>query len=150
MSTRLPHTDFCSFCEYISGRLPWHPIIETDMAVAFLNVRQRSRGSLLVAPRRHVGTLVDLVAEEITDIFSVVRQTSHLLTRALSPDGLHTWCNSGEIAGQSEPHMHFQIVPRYEGVPYGFERSSQLEITSRTELEALAALLDAPNHSAQQ
>jgi len=139
-STR-PCTDFCSFCEYISGRLPWHPVIEWGSAVAFLNVRQRSRGALLIAPRRHVQTLADLSEGEACEIFHLIGKITQLMMRKLSPDGLHTWCNSGVAAGQSEPHMHFQIVARYDGVPYSFESSDSLDMTPRTQLVTLAAML---------
>src|SRR4051812_21799717 len=64
MSFILPRNPYCSFCENISNRFPWHPIVEWEHAVAFVNVRQRSHGSMLVATRRHVGTFTELLPAE--------------------------------------------------------------------------------------
>jgi histidine triad (HIT) family protein len=135
--------DLCIFCEYIAGRLPWYPVRECDLGVVFLNLRQRSEGALLVAPRRHAGWITDLTMPELRELLSLTRDASALLFRAFVPDGLHTWCNSGEASGQSEPHFHFQIVPRYSGRPYSFDSSRALSNTPNAVLSETLGRLKA-------
>jgi histidine triad (HIT) family protein len=138
MPYALPENPFCCFCECISERLPYFPLLETGNAVVFLNPRQRSEGSLLVAPRRHVSTLVELTEKEMSDVLLLTRRTGEILLTKLQPDGLHTWCNCGVAAGQSEAHVHFQVVPRYKDVPYTFASSNELPFTLAHTLSALA------------
>lgn len=128
--------DLCIFCEYVAGRLPFYPVWSSELGVVFLNLRQRSEGAVLVAPRRHAGSLTDLTVREIHELLAMTRDVTKLLGRAFAPDGLHTWCNVGAVSGQSEPHVHFQIVPRYTGRPYTFDSSRALLNTPNTVLAA--------------
>jgi histidine triad (HIT) family protein len=121
--------DLCIFCEYIAGRLPYYPVYRTELSVVFLNLRQRSEGALLVAPLRHADWITDLTQPELRELISLSQDVTKLLSRAFQPDGVHTWCNSGAAAGQSEPHFHFQIVPRYTNQPYTFDSSRALSNT---------------------
>lgn len=140
---RFPASFPCFFCEYMAGRLPWHPLEEIDDACAFLNIRQRSRGAILVAPRRHVNTLAALTDAEMVAVFECVQRAGAALTRALDPDGLHVFCNAGRIAGQSEGHVHFQVIPRYEGTPYSFSAGADFPPAPAAEARELTGLIQA-------
>ena len=135
--------DLCIFCEYIAGRLPWYPVWQRDHGVVFLNLRQRSEGALLVAPRRHAQSITDLSADELHGLLSLTTEATNLLFRTFMPDGIHTWCSSGAAAGQSEPHFHFQIVPRYTGRPYTFDSSRALANTTNVVLASTLGKLQA-------
>ena len=141
MPYEFPNALPCMLCEYVAGRLPAWLLDEGPHTVALLNVRQRSRGALLVAPRRHVNLLTELDANETDDIFRQVQRASRAVQRAFSPDGLHAFCNAGRLAGQSEAHVHFQIIPRYQGIEYSFARSASYDLVPRVEREALASLI---------
>lgn len=133
-----PAVEPCSFCTYFTGTVAWEPLIAGPRVVALLNVRQRSTGAVLVAPRRHLGRLADLDSLEVRDIGEVVRRVATALTLAFNPDGLHVWCGGGVLAGQSEPHAHFQVVPRYDGLDYSFASSHALSRTDRQERRQVA------------
>jgi len=128
----------CWFCEYAAGRLPWNPVATSALAVAFVNPRQRSRGALLVAPRRHTQTISRMTAAEMQAVAHLVQEASRALTAALDPDGLHVFCNAGQQAGQSEEHVHFQIIPRYAGLAYDFAASARHEPMLARERRELA------------
>jgi diadenosine tetraphosphate (Ap4A) HIT family hydrolase len=110
----------------------------TEQAVALLNVRQRSKGAVLVAPRRHACRLADLEATEVQKIGDLIRRVAAAVTTAFDPDGMHVWCGGGILAGQSEPHVHFQVVPRYAGIDYSFATSHALSRTAREERREVA------------
>lgn len=138
-----PDVDPCPFCVYLSGAVAWEPVLLTGRVAAFVNNRQRSRGALLVAPRRHIQRLADLDADEVDETLRVVRAVSAAVTRAFQPDGLHVWCGGGVLAGQSEPHVHFQVMPRYADVEYTFATSHDLDLTDRAERVETATQLRA-------
>ena len=87
-----------------------------------------------MAPRRHAQSITDLSADELHGLLSLTTEATNLLFRTFMPDGIHTWCSSGAAAGQSEPHFHFQIVPRYTGRPYTFDSSRALANTTNVVL----------------
>lgn len=138
MPYRYAKRELCTFCEYIEGRLPWAKIVDGTHAIAFMNLRQRSIGSVLVAPRRHVHSFAELGQEEARELIALTNRIGQAMIEAFKPHGLHSWCNIGEPAGQSMPHLHFQVVPRYEGVPYTFVGSAKLTTTPVAELLVLA------------
>jgi histidine triad (HIT) family protein len=140
-------TQLCAFCEYISGRVLWFPVWEHRSGVVFLNLRQRSEGALLVAPRRHVTKLTDLTKDEFLEILVLTRKASVLVMRTYAPDALHTWCNLGEASGQSEAHAHFQVVPRYASRPYTFEGSGNLSNTPNAVLHSTLEKFNAQKSS---
>jgi histidine triad (HIT) family protein len=125
----------------MEGRLPCTRIASGKHVSAFMNLRQRSIGSVLVAPHRHVLSLPMLEMEEAHELLVWTNRVGRAIVDAFKPQALHSWCNVGEPAGQSLPHLHFQIVPRYEGIPYTFVGSAQLTISPPAELDGLAAKL---------
>ncbi|WP_444919883.1 HIT family protein [Microbulbifer sp. CnH-101-G] len=122
------------------------PLIQVrNHACLAINPRQRSRGALLVMPFAHTHHLTDCNPQELSDISDLTLTGIHLLRETLEPDGIHTFCNSGMAAGQSEDHMHVQIIPRYAQDPYSFAPSDEIPISSDDELMSLAISLQRGN-----
>jgi ATP adenylyltransferase len=81
-----------------------------------LNKYPYNNGHLIVAPKRHVKSLEDLSTSELNALIVAIQRCSNLLSRALSPDGFNIGANLGKMAGAGiEDHIHFHIVPRWEG-----------------------------------
>lgn len=73
-------------------------------------------GHLLVAPVRHVPELALLSNEEMQDLLWVVRNAVEILKTQMKPEGFNVGLNMGKVAGAGvEEHMHFHIVPRWNG-----------------------------------
>lgn len=126
MPYQFPSAYPCSFCEFFAGRFPFEPIVETPHAIAFVNTVDRGSGGILVAPRRHVETISCLSGTEAAAVMAVLRQTFSAVVARYRPDGCHTWCSAGKIAGQSIAHVHFQVQMRVRGVPYSYAASTAL------------------------
>jgi len=103
-----------------------------------LNPRQRSKGALLVFPKTHFTHLTETPDEVLFSLMELIDKSHKLLVKKYSPDGVYVFINAGIKAGQSEDHMHFQIIPRYKDVEYSFERSRAFERSSFEDLEPLA------------
>ena len=74
-----------------------------------------SRGHLLIITRRHVATWFDCTLPEQNDLMALVNQAKTLLDQQLvpQPDGYQVLLNSGTAAGQTVPHAHVHLIPRY-------------------------------------
>ncbi len=119
MPIDVPERGRCAFCSNIAGLNTFVVVEETADTVAFLPPRQHGTGHVLVIPRRHAPTIVDLNADEAVAIMRQVHRIANALARAYDPAGLNVFQNNGVTAGQSVPHYHVHIVPSYPGDPPG-------------------------------
>lgn len=74
-----------------------------------------SLGHALIIPRRHVPSLFDATATERAEILSLADEARQILVERHSPDGFNLGINDGAAAGQSVPHLHVHLIPRYRG-----------------------------------
>jgi ATP adenylyltransferase len=90
-----------------------------------------SRGHLLVVPRRHVERWVELTEEEKSALIKGVEVAMDALSESLNPDGFNIGMNLGRAAGQTVPHIHIHVIPRWEGDcnhPRGGVRKAVLDV----------------------
>jgi histidine triad (HIT) family protein len=147
MPIEMPQRDSCAFCNNIAGVIRFAVVEELEQTLAFLPARQHGTGHVLVIPRRHAPTLIDLDSSEAVAIMRQVHRIANAIAKAYDPAGLNVFQNNGVSAGQSVPHYHVHIVPSYPGDPPGrifrneeFERRPQEELleiaeTIRTHLD---------------
>ena len=75
-----------------------------------------NNGHLLVAPVRHVSGLEHLSDSETLELLQMVRKSIDILKEIMAPEGFNVGLNLGRVAGAGmEEHMHFHIVPRWNG-----------------------------------
>lgn len=74
-----------------------------------------SPGHTLIIPHRHVGSFFELTNAERTDLLELVDWAKDQLTQAYKPDGWNIGINDGVAAGQTVPHLHIHLIPRYNG-----------------------------------
>jgi diadenosine tetraphosphate (Ap4A) HIT family hydrolase len=74
-----------------------------------------SPGHALLMPRRHVATWFDATTEEQQELVAAIDKAKTTIELEHSPDGYNIGINSGEAAGQTVPHLHVHVIPRYEG-----------------------------------
>jgi diadenosine tetraphosphate (Ap4A) HIT family hydrolase len=74
-----------------------------------------SPGHTLVIPRRHVGSFFDLSAEERQALMALLDSAKQSLDAVYRPDAYNIGINDGPAAGQTVPHVHVHLIPRYEG-----------------------------------
>ncbi|ASN06786.1 HIT family protein [Virgibacillus necropolis] len=75
-------------------------------------------GSGLIIPKNHVQTVFDLSEQEWKDTRDLMQKAKRLLDEAYAPDGYSVGWNTGEVGGQSIPHAHLHIIPRFTDEPY--------------------------------
>jgi len=73
-------------------------------------------GHVMVAPRRHVGTLAAATAEELAEIMLLARRLEGVMGAAYKPDGINLGMNLGKSAGAGvADHIHLHMLPRWTG-----------------------------------
>jgi histidine triad (HIT) family protein len=102
--------DDCLFCRIIAGEVPAHIVLESDVAVAFLDHRPVFKGHTLVVPRAHVVTLTDLPAPLVGPFFSDVQEVARAVVGGLGADGSFVAMNN--VVSQAVAHLHVHVVPR--------------------------------------
>jgi len=101
----------CPFCNQQSLEI----LLQNTNAIAFYDKYPVQRGHLLIVPKRHAATYFDATDEEIMAIHELIKQGKALLDREYSPDGYNIGVNVGEYGGQTVMHLHFHLIPRYQG-----------------------------------
>ena len=75
-----------------------------------------NNGHLMVAPRRHAGTLSALTPAERSEMLDLACLGQQLLTKVAKPQGFNLGINEGAAAGAGlKDHLHLHIGPRWEG-----------------------------------
>lgn len=102
----------CPFCERVrDGDL----LAENQLAVAFADAFPVSLGHSLVVPRRHEADLFNLPQDDLVAVGDLLLRVREILAQGHSPEGFNVGVNSGEVAGQTVPHAHVHLIPRYRG-----------------------------------
>lgn len=105
--------DDCLFCAIVAGTAPGHVVLDSATAVAFLDARPVFKGHVLVVPRSHVETLVDLPAGLVGAFFTEVQRVAAAVPAALGAQGTLVAINNR--VSQSVPHLHVHVIPRTKG-----------------------------------
>lgn len=74
-----------------------------------------SPGHYEVIAKEHIQSFSDLTPGQVISLADLVRKTKEIIEVQLNPDGYNIGLNEGEAAGQSIPHLHVHIIPRYKG-----------------------------------
>jgi histidine triad (HIT) family protein len=106
--------DRCSFCDDLSGGRECAFVAQNELAAAEIDLRQYEAGAMLVIPRAHRESILDITPEELEAVYRLAQQVGRAATRALGAVGMNVYQNNGIKAGQHEPHFHVHVVPRYE------------------------------------
>ena len=109
MSVMSPKT--CAFCTLPSARVS----DENATAMAIRDGYPVSPGHTLLIPKRHTGSFFDLAKQERADLLALLDRAKRVLDAELQPQGYNIGINDGAAAGQTVPHLHVHLIPRFEG-----------------------------------
>jgi histidine triad (HIT) family protein len=101
----------CIFCRIIEGSAKAQIVYQDDALVAFKDIRPKAPVHLLLVPRKHIPTLLDLEAGDegvIGSIFQAASRVAH--EQGLAEKGFRLVVNCGEQAGQTVFHLHFHLM----------------------------------------
>jgi histidine triad (HIT) family protein len=105
----------CIFCRIACGELPSAQVLETDQAIAFLDINPVNLGHLLLIPKAHHGTLADLPDDLSAHLGSLLPRLCRAVKATAEVENLNVIANSGAVAGQTVDHVHWHVIPRFPG-----------------------------------
>jgi histidine triad (HIT) family protein len=100
-------------CQIVSGELDAAVVARDDDVIAFLDHRPVFKGHVLVAPTRHVDTLLTLPSDLMVPLLTMTQRIAAAIVTALGAQGTFVAINN--VVSQSIPHLHVHVVPRTKG-----------------------------------
>ncbi len=125
----------CLFCDILDGKKDGHFLYNDDSHVAFLDKYPIDVGHSLVIPRKHHEKITDMTPEDVGTIFALVPKIAKAILDATGADAFSIGQNNGKAAKQIVPHVHVNIIPRYNNKGTVWTKR---QITSDDELSELA------------
>ncbi|WP_297508733.1 HIT family protein [uncultured Caulobacter sp.] len=124
------------FAKIIRGEIPSVKLFEDDRVLAFMDVFPQSRGHALVISKvSQARNLLEVEPEVLSELAAATQKVARAVVTALKPDGVVVTQFNGAPAGQTIFHLHFHVIPRYEGEALGRHGEGGM-----ADVEALKAL----------
>ena len=101
----------CIFCKIIKKEIPSTIIYEDDKVIAFNDVNPAAPIHILVVPKKHIETLLDITDED-NELISYVYQVINKIAKEkrFANNGFRVIVNCGKDSGQEVMHIHFHVL----------------------------------------
>ena len=103
-------TSTCPFCSTNDDGL-----LKNSHAYVRRDINPVTPGHLLIIPFRHVASYFDTSDQERMALLQLLSASKAWLVQNHAPAGYNIGINVGEVAGQTIPHVHIHLIPRYVG-----------------------------------
>jgi histidine triad (HIT) family protein len=104
------------FGKMLRGEIPAHKVHEDDQVLAIMDIFPQSRGHMLVIPKAPSRNLLDADPAVLSSAMPIVQRLAKALMAATEADGLRFMQFNEAVSGQTVFHLHFHLIPIYEGV----------------------------------
>jgi len=105
----------CLFCNIIKGLIPCNKVYEDSSIIGFLDINPANLGHVLIVPKKHYRNIYDTDNEVLKSMIIASKKVSKALKVGLGAEGINIISNNEEVAGQLVFHIHFHLIPRFEG-----------------------------------
>ncbi len=137
----------CIFCQMLSLNPNDRDNLLVDMdehTFTVLNLYPYNNGHLMIVPKRHTNDFAGLKEAEIAESFRKLQLAEKALRKVLNPSGFNIGANIGRVAGAGiEDHIHFHIVPRWNGDSNFMPVIGNIKVISQDLAETKSKLLEA-------
>ncbi len=132
------------FAKILRGEIPCHRVYEDADTLAFMDVMPQSPGHLLVIPKVPSRNILDADPATLSKVIPIVQKLAVAAKDAFDADGITVTQFNEPAAGQTVYHLHFHIIPRYEGAglkPHSgqMEDNAVLATNAKKVVDALGA-----------
>lgn len=107
------------FSKIIKGEFPSHKVYEDADVFVMMDIFPQSKGHVLIIPKAASRNLLDADPAVLARTIPQVQRVAKAAQKALRPDGIRVVQYNEAPAGQSVFHLHFHVIPVYEGVELG-------------------------------
>ena len=105
------------FGKILRSEIPAHKVYEDDSALVMMDIFPQSRGHTLVVPKAPSRNLLDADPAALAAVMPLVQKVAKAVKRATNADGIRLAQFNEAPAGQTVFHLHFHVIPVYEGTP---------------------------------
>lgn len=101
----------CIFCKIIKGEIPSTKVYEDDEILAFKDIQPAAPIHILVIPKKHIPSLVQLEKEDeilIGKIYTTINKIAK--EQGVLDKGYRVIVNCGKDGGQEVGHLHFHLL----------------------------------------
>ena len=99
----------CIFCKIVNGEIPSNKVYEDDKVLAFYDVNPIAKIHVLVIPKKHINSFMELEDEELElHLNKAIKEVARILN--VDKDGFRVLTNIGENGGQAVKHLHYHIL----------------------------------------
>jgi len=116
-------------------------VLEDKDILVIMDLYPATPGHLLILPKKHIETIYEMPSELGARIMNTAMLMAKAIKEKLSPEGLNLIQSNEAAAGQTIPHFHLHIVPRYKGDPVLLQFGHGNVPEKINELESVASLL---------
>ena len=131
----------CIFCRMVRHELNAILIQEDEEIFAIMDMYPATSGHVLVLPKQHIRDIYTMPADIGARLMVTAVAIAKTIKQNLSPDGLNLIQSNEIAAGQTIPHFHLHIVPRYKGDPVNLRFGHGIAPAKTEELERIACLI---------
>lgn len=135
----------CIFCQMLDldiNDLDNLVVDKGEFTITVLNLYPYNNGHLMIIPKRHTNDFSGLSKNELTESFEKLQKAEKALAKVLNPHGFNIGANIGRIAGAGiEEHIHFHIVPRWNGDSNFMPVIGEVKVISQDLAETKSKLL---------
>lgn len=124
------------FARVLRGELPAHKVYEDETVLAMMDIFPQSRGHLLVIPKAASRNLLDADPAMLSATMPVLQKLARAVKAATGADGLRLMQFNEAPAGQTVFHLHFHLIPVYEGSLIGGHASGRADDGELADLAA--------------
>jgi len=107
------------FAKMIAGAIPATKVFEDDTILVIMDIFPQSRGHTLVIPKAGSRNLLDADPAEVVKVATYLPRLARAVKDATGADGIQLVQYNEAPAGQSVFHLHFHLIPAYDGMPLG-------------------------------
>ncbi|MBE7731531.1 HIT family protein [Devosia faecipullorum] len=107
------------FAKILKGELPCHKVHEDEIALVMMDIFPQSKGHTLIIPKAASRNLLDADPTALAAVMPLVQRVARAAKAATGADGIRLAQFNEAPAGQTVFHLHFHIIPIYEGVALG-------------------------------
>lgn len=104
------------FAKILRGEIPAFKVYEDDDALVFMDVMPQSPGHTLIIPKAPSRNLLDADPAVLQKLIPLVQKIAIACKKAFEADGIQVIQFNEPASGQTVYHLHFHVVPRFEGV----------------------------------
>ncbi|WP_169193830.1 HIT family protein [Devosia sp. MC1541] len=122
------------FAKILKGEMPCHKVYEDETALVMMDIFPQAKGHTLVIPKAPSRNLLDADPAALSAVIPLVQRVANAVKTVTNADGIRLAQFNEAPAGQTVFHLHFHVIPAYEGQALGAHASGRGDDVELAEL----------------